>query len=85
LQIGSFILKAKFASNIISVPNRLRHLGLRSFTQYHEFLLSPQGTRDEIPFMVNAVTTNKTDFFREPHQFDFLTKHTVPECCGRMA
>jgi chemotaxis protein methyltransferase CheR len=58
---------------------RLRSLGLQSFTKYHEFLLSPQGEQNELPLMVNAITTNKTDFFREPHQFDYLTKHAVPE------
>jgi chemotaxis protein methyltransferase CheR len=29
--------------------------------------------------MINAVTTNKTDFFREPGHFTFLTKTVLPE------
>ena len=28
--------------------------------------------------MVDLATTNKTDFFREPHHFDFLVKNALP-------
>ncbi len=29
--------------------------------------------------MINCVTTNKTDFFREAHHFDFLRDHVFPD------
>ena len=35
--------------------------------------------------MINVVTTNKTDFFREPRHFDFLMQSALPELmrlCG---
>jgi chemotaxis protein methyltransferase CheR len=28
--------------------------------------------------MINSITTNKTDFFREPHHFRFLSEHVFP-------
>jgi chemotaxis protein methyltransferase CheR len=31
--------------------------------------------------MIDTVTTNKTDFFRESSHFDFLTQHALPELC----
>ena len=58
---------------------RLRHLGLKSFEEYHEFLFSPRGMKEELPAMVDVVTTHKTDFFREPSHFDYLAREAVPE------
>ena len=33
----------------------------------------------ELVHMIDAVTTNKTDFFREPVHFQFLTETALPE------
>lgn len=56
---------------------RLRRLGMDSFEEYCEFTLSPAGA-NEIIHMVDAVSTNKTDFFREPAHFDYLVKTVLP-------
>ena len=29
--------------------------------------------------MIDVVTTNKTDFFREPHHFDYLSQNILPQ------
>jgi len=58
---------------------RLRHLGLDSFSGYCEYLFSREGIENELINMIDVVTTNKTDFFREPKHFDFLTSTAVPE------
>ncbi len=50
---------------------RLRTLHMNSFDQYCSYLFSQNGT-NEIASMVNEVTTNKTDFFREPEHFEFF-------------
>jgi len=52
------------------LARRLRVLQLESFTQYRE-LLAQDGGR-EIAQFCNAITTNLTAFFREPHHFDYL-------------
>ena len=52
---------------------RLRDLGMSSFAAYCALLESPDGG-DEIPFMVNRLTTNLTKFFREPHHFEDLAR-----------
>ncbi len=36
------------------------------------FVFSDEGTRKELIHMIDAVTTNKTDFFREADHFDIL-------------
>jgi len=59
------------------LSKRLRALGLSGFKQYIDYLDGPEGP-DELVQMINRITTNKTDFFREKHHFDFLTGHLFP-------
>lgn len=58
---------------------RLRALGISNFTNYCEYLFTPQGMTQELPHMLDVVTTNKTDFFRGPDHFEFLVKNVLPE------
>lgn len=60
------------------LQKRLKALGMNSFEQYAAYLFSPQGRANELVQMINVVTTNKTDFFREPAHFDFLVKTAIP-------
>jgi chemotaxis protein methyltransferase CheR len=56
---------------------RLRILGLSDFTEYCRLLESPHGVTERHN-LINAVTTNHTNFFREPHHFDYLAKTILP-------
>jgi chemotaxis protein methyltransferase CheR len=58
---------------------RLRALGIESFGEYCDFLFSPEGLDQEKRHMIDVVTTNKTDFFREPKHFDYLIRQAIPE------
>ncbi len=55
---------------------RLRALGLTSFGPYCQRVLG--GDEEELVHMVDEVTTNTTDFFREPQHFDYLANVVVP-------
>lgn len=61
------------------LSRRIRKLGLASFEDYLRLL---DINNEETEFFVNALTTNLTSFFREPHHFeilkDYLSKHTGP-------
>jgi len=61
------------------LTRRIRTLNLSSFEEYFLYVTSAEGLKNEMPNMVNAVTTNKTDFFREPKHFDYLTEFVLPE------
>ena len=61
------------------LKKRLRMLGIKSFRDYCDYLLSPAGIENELIHMIDVVTTNKTDFFREPAHFDYLVRHALPE------
>lgn len=57
---------------------RLRHLDLDSFQEYSEYVFSPSGREKELVNLIDVVTTNKTDFFRESAHFDFLVDVALP-------
>ena len=60
------------------LQKRLRMLGITTFREYCEFLFhSPRGA-GELVNMIDAVTTNKTGFFREPVHFSFLAESILP-------
>lgn len=61
---------------------RLRSHGLATFDAYCRFLFDDGGLEDEAPHLIDVVTTNKTDFFREPEHFDFLMSHLLPAMLG---
>lgn len=54
------------------LARRLRALNLPSYAAYLRHLEAGHGGAGELEQFVNCLTTNKTDFFREPHHFDFL-------------
>ena len=57
---------------------RLRVLKMSSYDQYYEYLFSLAGQQKELSFFVHQVTTNKTDFFREPAHYQYLLEQAVP-------
>lgn len=61
------------------LAKRLRSLGISSFKQYFDYVCHHEGAPSELQTMINLITTNKTDFFREPKHFDYLTKTALPE------
>lgn len=53
------------------LQKRLRALNIANFDEYVNYVFSKRGM-DEIVHMIDVVSTNKTDFFREPQHFEFL-------------
>ena len=54
----------------------LQHPGLKHYLDY----LFEKGQFDnELTHLIDVVTTNKTDFFREPQHFDFVRNVAIPE------
>jgi len=61
------------------LQKRLRELNMTNFKDYVDFVFSSEGQDNEVIHMIDVVSTNKTDFFREPVHFEFLTNYIVPE------
>lgn len=60
------------------LQKRLRALKIASYKEYIDYLFSKEGMKNELFHMIDMVSTNKTDFFREPTHFDILTKEILP-------
>lgn len=58
------------------LQRRLRALGLDSLDEYREHLHA--NAHAELPEFIDAVTTNKTDFYREPLHFEYLRTTALP-------
>jgi chemotaxis protein methyltransferase CheR len=57
---------------------RLREHHMASFGDYCAYLFQDGGIEAEAIHLIDVVTTNKTDFFREPAHFDFLVNKALP-------
>lgn len=58
---------------------RLRVTGHANFDDYCDFLFDQGGLAHESVYLIDVVTTNKTDFFREPNHFDFMREQAIPK------
>lgn len=63
----------------VRTRRRLRQLDLSSYSQYCDYLFGRQGLKEELVPLIDVVTTNKTDFFREPRHFNFLVEKALPD------
>lgn len=74
--------KALVASRL---GKRLRHYNFQSYGEYYDFLIRQPPGSSEHRQLANCISTNKTDFFREPHHFDFFREQVLPELRERCA
>ncbi|WP_428775811.1 CheR family methyltransferase [Vibrio sp.] len=74
--VGIYLSDRKRAMVYGRVSRNLRKRGLTRFSEYR--LLIESDEKERIHF-INSLTTNKTEFFREYHHFEFLEKILLPE------
>jgi chemotaxis protein methyltransferase CheR len=67
----------------LRIKRRLRSLNLNSFGEYCDYLFGPHGEKEELVHLLDVVSTNKTDFFREPEHFEFLVEKAIPDLVAR--
>lgn len=77
-RVGIQLPPAKKTMLEARLQKRLKVLGIETFAEYGQFVFSAAGQQAELIHLIDVVTTNKTDFFREPSHFDFLTTHSLP-------
>lgn len=64
------------------LQKRLRTLGMNHYRAYLEFLFSPKGFEEELVHLIDVITTNTTEFFREARHFEILTREVLPSWVG---
>jgi chemotaxis protein methyltransferase CheR len=57
---------------------RLRALSMTAFAEYCDYVFSPEGMEAEVYNLIDVVTTNTTEFFREPNHFEILNRQALP-------
>ncbi|HLK19925.1 MAG TPA: protein-glutamate O-methyltransferase [Bryobacteraceae bacterium] len=67
----------------IRIKRRLQNLGIATFGEYCKAVFSKEGKERELIHLIDVITTNKTDFFRESAHFDYLVSKALPELAAR--
>jgi chemotaxis protein methyltransferase CheR len=67
----------------IRLRRRLRSLDISSLAEYCERVFAPEGQQTELVHLIDVITTNKTDFFREAGHFDYLVSKALPDLAER--
>lgn len=60
------------------LQKRLRTLAMPGYRDYYEYLFSPKGLDEELVHLIDVITTNTTEFFREPRHFEIMSQETLP-------
>ncbi len=82
-QVGIQLPPTKKTMLEARLQKRLRALNIGSIEEYGQFVFSVQGQKSELVHLIDVVTTNKTDFFRESGHFTFLTQKALPTILSR--
>ena len=62
------------------LKRRMTALKLPTYGEYCKYLFAGNGHDvEEMVYLIDAVSTNKTDFFREKEHFDVLVERVLPE------
>ena len=64
------------------LQKKVRSLGMDSYEKFLDFIFSERGKQKELFEVIDLITTNKTDFFRERGHFHFLADKFIPEYLG---
>lgn len=76
-ELGIKMPESKFTLVQNRLLRRVRDLGMQSVDQYGEYFFA-SSNEEEREHFINAITTNKTDFFREPQHFEYLQDVVLP-------
>lgn len=78
-ELGIKMSDAKLPMLQSRLLRRLRVLQLSSLDEYRKYLADSPHADDERIHFISAITTNKTDFFREPQHYDYLVNTALPK------
>lgn len=59
------------------VGSRLSQLGMSSYSQYIDYVFK-SNNQEEKKILTDLISTNKTDFFREPDHFEYMVNDLLP-------
>lgn len=75
---GIYLNRSKKELVHARLSKRLRQTEFKSFKEYYQFVKKGDSGA-ELVHLIDAISTNLTNFFREPAHFKYLTKEVFPE------
>lgn len=75
---GIFLTPAKKELLKSRLMKRLRQKSLASFKEYYDYVTQRDTTGEELVNMLDCISTNLTEFFREVAHFQFLAEKAIP-------
>ncbi len=78
-QCGIMVPDSKRPMLAARIQKRLRSLGLRSAGDYVDQVMDTRSESDELIHFIDIVTTNKSEFFREQTQLEYLVQEAIPD------
>lgn len=82
-EAGLVLSEAKAPMIQSRLRHRLKTLQMSSLTDYCSFISSESG-KAELSHMISALTTNVSGFFREPHHFELVRNHLLPNLLQKL-
>ena len=82
-EVGIKLPMAKKTMVEARLQKRIRYLDMTTHSEYIAYLFSPQGMQDELIHLIDVVTTNTTEFFREPKHFEMLRDTILPSLMNK--
>ena len=80
-EYGINISQSKLSLLEYRLLNRIKELGFDSYGEYTKYLFSAEGQHTEPLLLIDAVSTNKTEFFREAEHFNFIELVYANDAC----
>jgi len=74
---GISLSEQKQSLIVSRLSKRIKQLELPSFQAYYDLVVGGEDP-EELTQMLDLMSTNKTDFFREPVHFEFLKEQVIP-------
>src|SRR5215475_7455203 len=78
-ELGIKMPQSKISMVQSRLLRRVRELGFDSVERYSRYFFESEHAADERAHLINAITTNKTDFFREAQHFRYLIDAVLPQ------
>ena len=79
LKMGMLVWTSKKELVKARLSKRLTKTGIGTFEQYYKFVTKHDKNGEELVHLLDSISTNKTDFFREGKHFDFLNTKLLPD------
>ena len=78
-EYGIKLPKAKKSMLESRLNRKVKSLGMENYQQFLDFIFSDEGKQNELFNVIDLITTNKTDFYREPAHFQYLKDFFLPD------